>query len=325
MNLSLTDPPHARAGAKLVRAKSELRAALAEPRRAGRTIGLVPTMGYLHEGHLSLLRTARAECDVVVMSLFVNPTQFGPGEDFERYPRDEERDAELAAEAGVDLIWAPPVEEVYPEGFSTQVEVGRLAEVLCGDPARRGPEHFRGVATVVAKLFNAVQPDVAWFGQKDAQQVAVIRHMARDLDFPVRIEALPIVREPDGLAMSSRNAYLDPADRKRAAALSRALHAVEREARAGSLGVGLEAGRRELAAAGIEAEYLEARDADELTPVGELNGRPVLVAVAARVGAARLIDNVLLHPRLPADGPQSGDIDHFQAHRPQNGDREAHT
>jgi pantoate--beta-alanine ligase len=295
MSLALANPSHARSGAEFVRAKSELRAALAEPRRAGRSIGLVPTMGYLHEGHLSLLRAARAECDVVVMSLFVNPTQFGPGEDFERYPRDERRDAELAAEAGVDFVWAPPVEEVYPDGFATQVEVGGLAEVLCGDPGRRGPEHFRGVATVVAKLFNAVGPDVAYFGQKDAQQVAVIRRMARDLDFPVRIEALPIVREPDGLAMSSRNAYLGATDRERAVALSRALRAVEREARAGSLAAGLEAGRHELEAARIEPEYLEARDPDELTPVGELNGRPVLVAVAAQVGAARLIDNVLIH------------------------------
>ena len=324
MNLSLTDPPHARAGATLVRAKSELRTALEETRRARRSIGLVPTMGYLHDGHLSLLRAARTECDVVVMSLFVNPTQFGPGEDFERYPRDERRDAELAAAAGVDLVWAPPVEEVYPAGFSTEIEVGSLAAVLCGDPSRRGPEHFRGVATVVAKLFNAIGPDVAYFGQKDAQQVAVIRRMARDLDFPVRIEALPIVREPDGLAMSSRNDYLDPADRERATALSRALRAVERGAREASLGDGLEAGRRELAAAGIEPEYLEARDADELTPVEELNGRPVLVAVAARVGAARLIDNVLIHPqRLPADGPESGDIGRFQARRPLNGEREA--
>jgi pantoate--beta-alanine ligase len=326
MNLALTDPPHARAGATLVRAKSELRAALAAPRRAGRSIGLVPTMGYLHEGHLSLLRAARAECDVVVISLFVNPTQFGPGEDFERYPRDEERDTELAAEAGVDLVWAPPVEEVYPEGFSTQVEVGDLAAVLCGDPSRRGPEHFRGVATVVAKLFNAVGPDIAYFGQKDAQQVAVIRRMVRDLDLPVRIEALPIVREPDGLAMSSRNAYLGPADRERATALSRALQAVERGTREGSLERGLEAGRRELAAAGIEPEYLEARDADELTPVGEPNGRPVLVAVAARVGRARLIDNTLIHPDdLPADGPQTADIERFSPPRPVNGEREAQT
>jgi pantoate--beta-alanine ligase len=326
MSLALTDPPHAQAGAEFVRAKSELRAALAEPRRAGRSIGLVPTMGYLHEGHLSLLRAARAECEVVVMSLFVNPTQFGPSEDFERYPRDERRDAELAAEAGVDLIWAPPVEEVYPEGFSTQVEVGDLAAVLCGDPARRGPEHFRGVATVVAKLFNAVDPDVAYFGQKDAQQVAVIRRMARDLDFRVRIEALPIVREPDGLAMSSRNAYLAPADRERATALSRALRAVEREARAGSLAAGLEAGRRELAVVGIEPEYLEARDAEELTPVAELNDRPVLIAVAAQIGQARLIDNILIHPEgLPADWPEASKSRTLQARRPLNGEREAQT
>lgn len=295
MTSALIDPPHARASVGFVRAKSELRAALAAPRRDGRLIGLVPTMGYLHEGHLSLLRAARAECDVVVMSLFVNPTQFGPNEDFDRYPRDERRDAELAAAAGVDLVWAPPVEEVYPEGFSTEVEVGGLAAVLCGDPERRGPEHFRGVVTVVAKLFNAVGPDVAYFGQKDAQQVAVIRRMVRDLDFPVRIEALPTVREPDGLAMSSRNAYLSTDDRDRATSLSRALGAVEREAGAGSLAAALEAGRRELAAAGIEPEYLEACDPEDLTPVERLEGRPVLVAVAARVGDARLIDNVLIH------------------------------
>ena len=256
----------------------------------------MPTMGYLHEGHLSLLRAARAECDVVVMSLFVNPAQFGPGEDLDRYPRDEERDLRLAAEAGVDLVYAPPVEEVYPEGFSTQVEVEGLTEVLDGDPARRGPGHFRGVTTVVAKLFNTVQPDVAYFGQKDAQQAAVIRRMVRDLDFPVRIEVLPTVREPDGLAMSSRNAYLGPEDRQRAAALSRALRAAEQGARAGSLEAGLAAARRELAAAGIEPEYLEARDAEELYPVAELNGRPVLIAVAAQVGGARLIDNVLIQP-----------------------------
>ncbi|HEU5142485.1 MAG TPA: pantoate--beta-alanine ligase [Solirubrobacterales bacterium] len=296
MTSALTDRPHAQAGVEFVRAKSDLRKALAVPRRGGRTIGLVPTMGYLHEGHLSLLRAARAECDVVVMSLFVNPAQFGPGEDFERYPRDEDHDAELAAEAGVDLVWAPPVEEIYPEGFSTRVEVdGGFTEVLCGDRGRRGPEHFRGVATVVAKLFNAVGPDVAYFGQKDAQQVAVVRRMARDLDFPVRIEALPTVREADGLAMSSRNAYLSAADRERATALSRALRTVEREARAGTLAAALEAGRSELAAAGIEPEYLEARDPEDLTPVERLEGRPVLVAVAARVGDARLIDNVLIH------------------------------
>jgi len=304
MNVLLTDPPHARAGVKLVRAKDDLRAVLAEQRRVGRSIGLVPTMGYLHEGHVSLLRAARAECDFVVMSLFVNPTQFGPGEDLDRYPRDEQRDAELAGEAGVDLIYAPPVEAVYPDGFSTQVEVGGVTEVLCGDPARRGPGHFRGVTTVVAKLFNTVQPDVAYFGQKDAQQLVAVRRMVRDLDVPVRIEALPIVREGDGLAMSSRNAYLSTAERERATALSRALRLVAERARQGTLGAALEAGRRELAAAGIEPEYLEARDAENLQPVAELEGRPVLIAVAAEVGPARLIDNVT----IAGDGGREGDI-----------------
>ncbi len=294
MNLALTEPSHARAGVKLVRAKDELRDLLAAPRAEGRSIGLVPTMGYLHEGHLSLLRAARAECDVVVMSLFVNPAQFGPGEDLDRYPRDEERDAELADEAGVDFVYAPPVGAVYPDGFATQVEVAGLTEVLCGDPSRRGPEHFRGVTTIVAKLFNTVQPDVAYFGQKDAQQVAAIRRMVRDLDFPLRVEALPIVREPDGLAMSSRNAYLAVEDRERATALSRALRVVERVAIEDSLAAGIEAGRRELEAAGVEPEYLEARDEENLQPVAELNGHPVLVALAAQVGGARLIDNLTI-------------------------------
>jgi pantoate--beta-alanine ligase len=293
----LADIPRPPVVSPALRTKAELRAALAPARREGQTIGLVPTMGYLHEGHLSLIRAARAECDVVVMSLFVNPTQFGPGEDLDRYPRDEERDLRLAAEAGADLVFAPPVEEVYPEGFASAVEVtGPLTEVLDGAPESRGAAHFRGVTTVVAKLFNVVGPDVAYFGQKDAQQAVVIRRMARDLDFPVRVEVLPTVREADGLAMSSRNAYLEPADRERATALSRALEAAERGARAGSLGIGLEAARRELEAAEIEPEYLEARDAETLEPVKELADRPVLVAVAARVGAARLIDNVLIKP-----------------------------
>ncbi len=281
----------------MLRAKAELRSALQEPRRRGATIGLVPTMGFLHEGHLSLLHAARAECEVVVMSLFVNPTQFGPGEDPDRYPRDEERDLRLAGEAGVDLVYVPDAAGVYPEGFATAVEVnGPLTDVLDGDPARRGAEHFRGVTTVVAKLFNLVRPDVAYFGQKDAQQAVVIRRMARDLDFGVRIEVLPTVREPDGLAMSSRNAYLSAEDRERATALSRALAAAERGAKAGSLSAGLKAARDELERAGIEPEYLEARDAEALEPVAELNGRAVLVAVAARVGGARLIDNVLIEP-----------------------------
>ncbi len=294
MNLALTEPLHAPAGVKFVRRKDELRALLASARAEGLSIGLVPTMGYLHEGHLSLLRAARAECDVVVMSLFVNPTQFGPGEDLDRYPRDEARDAELAGEAGVDLVYAPPVVEVYLDGFSTSVEVSGLTEVLCGDPSRRGSEHFRGVTTVVAKLFNTVGPDVAYFGQKDAQQVAAIRRMVGDLDIPVRIETLPIVREADGLAMSSRNAYLGPEERERATALSRALREVERVAHADSLAAALAAGRHELEAAGVEPEYLEARDAENLEPVAELDGHPVLVAVAAQLGGARLIDNVLI-------------------------------
>jgi pantoate--beta-alanine ligase len=297
MDLVELVPAHAHGDVKLLHGKDQLRVALEPARREGSSIGLVPTMGYLHEGHLSLLRAARAECDVVVMSLFVNPIQFAPGEDLDRYPRDEERDLRLAAEAGADFVYAPSVEDVYPDGFATYVAVeGDLTGVLDGDPSRRGPEHFRGVTTVVAKLFNSVGPDIAYFGQKDAQQVAVIRRMVSDLDFPLRIEILPTVREPDGLAMSSRNAYLEPNDRDRATALSRALAAAELSARAEGLSAALEAARAELSSAGIEPEYLEARDPDDLSSVAELNSRPVLIAVAARVGGARLIDNVLIEP-----------------------------
>jgi pantoate--beta-alanine ligase len=282
---------------RVVRTKAELRESLSAVRRGEKTIGLVPTMGYLHEGHLSLLRAARQRCDVVVMSLFVNPAQFGPGEDLDAYPRDEARDLRVAEDAGVDVAYAPSVDEVYPEGFATSVEVGGgLTDVLDGDPARRGPAHFRGVTTIVAKLFNAVGPDVAFFGQKDAQQAVVIRRMARDLDFPVEIEVLPTVREPNGLAMSSRNAYLAPEDRQRAAALSRALRAAEEVAASGEPRTepALGAARAELEQAGIVPEYLEARDPESLAAVECLNGRPVLIAVAARVGAARLIDNTLI-------------------------------
>jgi pantoate--beta-alanine ligase len=302
----LIDTPRLPVAAPALRTKADVRAAVAAAKREGRSVGLVPTMGYLHEGHLSLIRAARAECDLVVMSLFVNPIQFGPAEDLDRYPRDEESDLRLAGEAGADLVFAPAVEEIYPDGPGgsvTRVEVtGSLTTVLDGDPARRGPEHFRGVTTVVAKLFNVVDPDVAYFGQKDAQQAVVIRRMVRDLDFPVRIEVLPTVREPDGLAMSSRNAYLEPADRERATALSRALAAAERGARSGSLADGLAAARRELAAVAIEPEYLEARDAETLEPAERFGDRPVLVLVAAPIGGARLIDNVLIHPN-----PQSTD------------------
>ena len=280
---------------KLIRTVDDLRAELRAERRADRSIGLVPTMGSLHEGHLSLVRRAREECDVVVASLFVNPAQFGPGEDFAAYPRDEERDAELAAAEGVDVLFAPPGEEVYPDGFATTVSVGRLTEVLEGDSAGRGPDHFSGVATVVAKLLNMVQPDVAYFGQKDAQQALVIERLVRDLDIPVRVAVCPTVRDPDGLALSSRNAYLDPAERARATALSRALRAAEAQVSAGVLEAEpvLAAARAELRDAGVEPEYLELRSARDLSPVERVNGS-TLLAVAARVGRARLIDNTIL-------------------------------
>jgi pantoate--beta-alanine ligase len=284
---------------RIVRTKADLREALEQPRRRGRRIGLVPTMGYFHEGHLSLIRQAREDCDIVVVSLFVNPTQFAEGEDLDAYPRDEERDIGLATREGVDLVWIPDADRMYPDGFATAVEVsGELTEVLEGDPEQRGRSHFRGVTTVVAKLFNSVQPDVAYFGRKDAQQAIVIGRMARDLDFPVRIEVLPTVREDDGLALSSRNAYLDPEERERATAISRALRAAEAAARDGETATSalVEVAERELRDAGIEPDYVEARSAEDLTPIAELNGRPVLVAVAARIGAARLIDNVVISP-----------------------------
>jgi pantoate--beta-alanine ligase len=284
---------------RVVRTKDELRDALAQPRREGKRIGLVPTMGFFHEGHLSLIRRARRDCDLVVVSLFVNPAQFGPGEDLDAYPRDEQRDIKTAEREGVDLLWAPAPDEVYPEGFGTAVEVdARLTGVLEGDPEHRGPSHFRGVTTVVAKLFNAVQPDVAYFGRKDAQQAVVIERMVRDLDFPVEIEVLPTVREPDGLAMSSRNAYLSSEERSRAQAISTALRAADEAAQRGERSVAAltEVVRNALGDAGIEPEYVEARDAEDLSPVADLNGRPVLVAVAARVGRARLIDNVVIDP-----------------------------
>jgi pantoate--beta-alanine ligase len=289
---------------KIARSKLELREALAQPRREGRRIGLVPTMGYFHEGHLSLMRAAREDCDVVVVSLFVNPAQFGPGEDLDAYPRDEQRDLDLAEREGVDLLWMPDAGEVYPGGFATVVEVGdELTGVLEGDPARRGSSHFRGVTTVVAKLFNCVQPEVAYFGRKDAQQAVVIRRMTEDLDFPVEIEVLPTVRERDGLALSSRNAYLSTDERERALAISRALGAAEDAARLGVTSTDslVEATRAELRNAGVEPEYVEARSAEDLAPIAELNGKPVLVAVAARVGRARLIDNVVIDPTSTND------------------------
>ena len=285
---------------QLVRTVADLRAALETPRRKGRLIGLVPTMGALHEGHVSLIDVASKRSDLVVMSLFLNPAQFAEGEDLDSYPRDEGRDLAIASEAGVNLVFAPPVEEVYPPGFSTHVEVEGLTDVLCGEKSRRGAEHFRGVTTVVAKLLNMAGPDFVFFGQKDAQQAIVVRRMARDLDFAAEVVVVPTVREPDGLALSSRNAYLEPDERERASALNRALTAADAAQGKGVDGA-LGAAQAVLTEAGIEPEYLEARYADDLEPAKSFNGRPVLVAVAARVGRARLIDNVVLNPGDSAD------------------------
>jgi pantoate--beta-alanine ligase len=280
---------------RIVRTVSELRELLAPERRAGRSIGLVPTMGFFHDGHLSLMRRARADNEVLVVSLFVNPAQFAPGEDFAAYPRDEQRDTELADAEGVDILFSPPVEEVYPEGFDTTVSVGVLTDTLEGDEAQRGAEHFQGVTTVVTKLFNMAGPDVAYFGQKDAQQALVIRKLVRDLDIPVRIEVCPTIRDSDGLALSSRNAYLNPEERERALGLSRALRAAEAAVQSGTREAAavVAAARDELARAGVEPDYLQLRSATDLSPVERVNGS-TLLAVAAQVGRARLIDNAIL-------------------------------
>ncbi|HEX4363599.1 MAG TPA: pantoate--beta-alanine ligase [Solirubrobacteraceae bacterium] len=278
-----------------LRTVADLRAALAGPRRAGRTIGLVPTMGALHDGHLSLIRQAHAACDEVVVTLFINPTQFDDASDLQAYPRDEERDAALAAEAGADILFAPSPATVYPDDFATTVTVDGVSTPLEG--AQRGPAHFAGVATVVMKLLNMTQPDVAYFGQKDAQQVAVIRRLVRDLDIPVRIEVGATIREPDGLALSSRNVRLRGEDRARALALRRGLDAVRARAAAGERDVAVlaAAGRAAMAELGVEPEYLELVEPDTLSPVVRLCGEQVLVAVAARVGAVRLIDNEIIN------------------------------
>jgi pantoate--beta-alanine ligase len=288
----------------LVRTVSEVRRALDEPRRDGLTIGLVPTMGALHEGHLSLIRRARADCDVVVMSLFVNPAQFAPGEDLAAYPRDEARDAALAAREGVDLLFAPAVEEIYPAGPATTIEVPDVAHVLCGAPAHRGPEHFRGVATIVTKLFNIAQPDVAYFGQKDFQQSVVIKRLVRDLDIPVRIEVCPTVRDRDGLALSSRNAYLSPTERERALSLNRALAAAGDAIAAGAAPEQAHAAAAAvLEDAAVAPEYLDIRSADDLGRPAWNAGETVVVAVAARIGRARLIDNTTLRIPVPVSNP----------------------
>ncbi|MFC7788122.1 pantoate--beta-alanine ligase [Microbacterium sp. MAHUQ-60] len=285
---------------RILRTLPEIRAAVADARQQHRTVGLVPTMGAFHEGHLSLMRRAREQNDLVVVSLFVNPTQFGPSEDLAAYPRDEARDAALAEQAGVDILFAPAPAEIYPDGFATTVHVAGITEVL--DGAARGAFHFDGVATVVTTLFGIIRPDAAYFGQKDAQQLLVVRRVAADLHLGVRIEACPIVREPDGLAMSSRNVYLDPDARQQATALNRALDAgaslhAQGERDAGRI---VAAARRVLADAGIAPEYLELRGSADLRPLDHVDG-DALLAVAARVGAARLIDNHILTDHVLTD------------------------
>jgi pantoate--beta-alanine ligase len=280
---------------RTLRHVGDLRALLAPERREGATIGLVPTMGALHEGHLSLIHLARAQCDVVIVSLFVNPSQFDEHSDLERYPRRESEDATLAAQAGADLLFAPSIEEVYPPGFATAVEVLGITDRFEG--ACRGAAHFRGVATVVTKLLCMTQPDIAYFGAKDAQQVVVIRRLIADLDLPVGVEVGPTVREADGLAMSSRNALLDPASRKRARALFAALDAASLRAGAGERSIAALIGAAEdtLARSGIRPDYLALVDPVAFEPLEELD-RPALLVVAARVGGVRLIDNALLEP-----------------------------
>ena len=272
----------------VLREPNEMRQWSLDRRRDDKTIGFVPTMGALHEGHASLMREAARKNDVAVASIFVNPTQFGPNEDFNKYPRMFEADCAMARACGVVAIYAPAADVMYPPGYATTVSVARLTEGLCG---RARPGHFAGVTTVVAKLFNAVLPHRAYFGQKDAQQCAVIRRMARDLDMGVEIVEMPIVREPDGLALSSRNAYLSGEERVRALSLSRALFHAQ------SL---LENGRRnarDIVRAvrerldGVEVDYVELVDAEDLEPVDAVTGCAVL-AVAARVGTTRLIDNI---------------------------------
>ena len=270
---------------------------LSELRRARATlaapVGLVPTMGYLHEGHLSLVRRARAASSSVVVSIFVNPTQFGPGEDLATYPRDIDRDLHLLQAEGVDLVWMPTAEVMYPAGFQTWVTVEKVARVLEGE---RRPGHFRGVATVVAKLFNGVQPHRAYFGQKDAQQAVVIQQLARDLDFPVEIVICPIVREPDGLAMSSRNAYLNPPERQAATVLYRALSAARAAFEAGER----DADRLRRIVTGTvateplaELQYVSCADPATLEELETVTGRGLL-SLAANVGRTRLIDNLIL-------------------------------
>ncbi|MDQ5871795.1 MAG: pantoate--beta-alanine ligase [Acidobacteriota bacterium] len=277
---------------KTVRDASALRALVGEARASGSSISFVPTMGALHEGHLSLVRLARRECPFVVVSIFVNPLQFAPGEDLARYPRREEDDLAALEREHVDAVYMPQAQDLYPPGFSTAVEVGSVSEG--GEGAAR-PGHFRGVATVVAKLFLQVAPDVAVFGSKDLQQVAVVRRMIRDLDFPLRLVVGETVREPDGLAMSSRNAYLSPAERRLAAAFPRALFEARNDVERGERDTATltTAVRRRLAEAGLAVDYVDVIDPDTMSPVREAEPGSA-VAAAVRIGRTRLIDNVRL-------------------------------
>lgn len=272
---------------------AEVRAAVAAARRAGKTVGLVPTMGALHAGHAALVRTARGRSGFVVVSVFVNPTQFGPHEDFAKYPRTLDADRQLCHDAGADLVFAPAAGEMYPPGFATAVEVSGLTDVLEG--ASR-PGHFRGVCTVVTKLFTVVGPDVAHFGAKDYQQAAVIRRMTADLNLPVDVRVEPTVREPDGLALSSRNRYLSPTERVAAPAIHRALQATRDRAKAGETDIGrLEAALvADLSAIpGARVDYGRVVDADSLRPLAALD-RPAVAVVAVFLGTTRLIDNMAL-------------------------------
>jgi pantoate--beta-alanine ligase len=292
---------------RTLRRVGDLRAALMPDRRAGATIGLVPTMGALHEGHLSLIRRARECCDRVVVSLFVNPSQFNERADLDCYPRQEQDDAALAAQAGADLLFAPSVDEVYPEGFATAVEVAGVTDRFEG--ASRGASHFRGVATVVTKLLCMAQPDIAFFGAKDAQQLVVIRRLVADLNLPVHVEACPTVREPDGLAMSSRNALLTAAERARALALPAALQAASElvDARQDSIPALLAAATGAMTPFEVQPEYVAIVDPDSFAPLEERLDQPGLLVLAAHVGAIRLIDNSLLQPAPTAKSSVSSD------------------
>jgi pantoate--beta-alanine ligase len=275
---------------RIARTVADLRHAVAAWRKAGERVGLVPTMGALHEGHLTLVRAARATCRRTILSIFVNPTQFGPNADFDRYPRDLEGDVAKLGTVGVDLVFAPDVAEMYPQGFATTVTVAGLTDGLCG-PFR--PGHFAGVATVVSKLLNQAGPDAAFFGEKDFQQLQVVRRLARDLDIPAEIVGVPTVREADGLAMSSRNVYLSAAERAQAATIYRVLAAAARDIKAGAASAEIIVrSKAELQKAGFAPiDYIEVVDADTLKPIPRTNGN-ARIAVAAWLGETRLIDNI---------------------------------